>query len=120
MPYHPVFLDPRRRRGLVVIGGAGAGRKITGLLGADVTVVAQRAIEAILRLAEEGRVTLRARDSSPDDVLGIDLAVRILSPLAAAALVEPRRCEDHGGVNELLRSLVGETVTLERPGVGWG
>ena len=221
MSYYPVFLDLRGRRGLVVGGGVVASQKIAGLLrsGADVTVVAPRAIETILRLAEEGRVTLRARDYSPGDMLGIDLAVaatgdaqvdrrvcadarraralvnvvdspaqssfiapailergdlqvavstsgaspsfavfvrdrlaaeigpeyaaalsvlrgvrerlraearpmeerkRILGAIAAAGLVERLRSRDHGGVDELLRSLVGEAVTLERLGVDLG
>ena len=219
MSYYPVFLDLRGRRGLVVGGGAVASQKIARLLraGAHVTVVAPRAIEAIVRLAGEGRVTLRAHGYSPSDMVDIDLAVaatddpqvnrrvsadarkaralvnvvdspeqssfiapailergdlqvavstsgaspsfatfvrdclaeeigpeyaaalsvlrrvrerlraearpmeerkRILAALAAGGLVERLRCGDHGGVDELLRSLLGEAVTLERLGVG--
>lgn len=55
-PLYPVSLDVAGRRCLVVGGGRVAGRKISGLLacGADVTVVAPSAHEAVALLAEEG------------------------------------------------------------------
>jgi precorrin-2 dehydrogenase len=218
--YYPVFLDLRGRRALVVGGGPVADQKVARLLraGAEVTVVAPRAVESLVRLAEGGRLALFTRAYSPDDMRGIDLAIaatndagvnrgvsadarrsgvlvnvvdgpeqssfiapailergalqvavstsgaspsfaafvrdrlaaeigpeyeaalrvlrsvrerlraearpaaerkRVLASLAASGLVERVRAKDRPSVDRLLRSLVGEEVTLEGLGVGW-
>jgi uroporphyrin-III C-methyltransferase/precorrin-2 dehydrogenase/sirohydrochlorin ferrochelatase len=72
---YPITLDVRGQRCLVVGAGAVALRKIQGLLAeeAQVTVVAPAAIEAVLRLADEGAIALVHRAFVEHDVEGCRL-----------------------------------------------
>jgi siroheme synthase-like protein len=72
----PVNLLVRGRRCVVVGAGTVAARKIDALLaaGADVTVVAPRLGDDVLRWRDEGRVTVVERDFEPADLDGAWLA----------------------------------------------
>ncbi len=73
-PY-PVVLDLADRPVLVVGGGRVAERKVEGLLeaGARVRVVAPRATDAIVAMAEAGRLELEPRAAGPGDLQGAHL-----------------------------------------------
>lgn len=67
---YPIALLLEKRPCLVVGGGRVAERKVESLLaaGAQVTVVATRATEAITAWAEAGRIALHLRPYAPDDL----------------------------------------------------
>jgi siroheme synthase-like protein len=75
--YFPAFLDVRRRRCLVVGGGAIALRKVRGLLecGARVTVVSPALVPALARLATMGAIEYRARPFRRADARGAMLVI---------------------------------------------
>ena len=75
--YFPAFLDVRRRRCLVVGGGAIATRKVHGLLecGARVTVVSPALIPELARLATMGGIDHRARAFRRADARGAMLVI---------------------------------------------
>jgi siroheme synthase-like protein len=74
---YPVFLKLRGLPVLVVGAGEVGARKIAGLLaaGADVTVVAPEAIDAVAKAASKGRITWCERAFEPEDVDGKVLVV---------------------------------------------
>ncbi len=76
MKYYPVFLDVADRPCLVVGGGDVAARKLESLLeaGAKPTVVSPRAVDAIERLAAQGRIRLLRRSYQASDLDGMCLA----------------------------------------------
>lgn len=75
--YFPAFLDLRRRRCLVVGGGAIGERKARALLecGARVTVVSPTVTPGLAALAASGRLAHRARPFRRSDPRGSVLAV---------------------------------------------
>ena len=77
MSLFPIFLKLAGRRCLVVGAGSIAQSKIEGMLEAeaDVTVVATRASETVLRLAETGEIRLHLRAFEDADLEGQFLAV---------------------------------------------
>ena len=77
MNYYPVCLKIDGKHCLVVGGGGVAARKVKPLLacGAKVTVVTLAANDAILRLADEGVVTLFLRAYQPSDLEGMFLVI---------------------------------------------
>lgn len=70
MQYYPVSLDIKNRKCLVVGGGQVGTRKVETLLkcGAVVTVVSLEFTERLLRLEEEGKVTLFKRSYLASDL----------------------------------------------------
>ena len=77
MRHFPVFLDLNGRRCLVVGAGAVAARKVQQLLrsSADIVIVAPRAGDEILALAQQGRVRYEEREFLPEDVSGCALVI---------------------------------------------
>jgi precorrin-2 dehydrogenase/sirohydrochlorin ferrochelatase len=75
MAYLPIFLDVTGRRCIVVGGGPVAARKVQSLLdaGADVLVVSPSLIEALAKLAHEGRIRYQQREYSAGDLEGAAL-----------------------------------------------
>jgi siroheme synthase-like protein len=75
MSYFPIFVEMKRRRCLVIGGGAVAERKTAGLLeaGAVVTVVSPDVSETIARWSKEKLIQLTARRYQPGDLAGHEL-----------------------------------------------
>lgn len=76
MSYFPIFVEMKRRRCLVIGGGAVAERKIAGLLeaGAAVVVISPDVSEIIARWSKEKLINFVARRYQPGDLAGHDLA----------------------------------------------
>jgi siroheme synthase-like protein len=76
MSYFPIFLEMKRRRCLVIGGGAVAERKIAGLLeaGAQVTVISPNITETIARWSKEKSINLSARRYQPGDLAEYEIA----------------------------------------------
>ena len=76
MSHFPIFVEMRRRRCLVIGGGAVAERKITGLLdaGAVVVVISPDVTENIARWATEKSIDLTKRRYRAGDMAGYELA----------------------------------------------
>jgi precorrin-2 dehydrogenase len=76
MSYFPIFVEMKRRRCLVIGGGAVAERKIAGLLeaGAAVMVISPDVTEIIARWSKEKLINFVARRYQPDDLAGHELA----------------------------------------------
>jgi len=70
LPFLPIFLDLHGRHCVVVGGGAVAQRKIELLLraGATVTVIAPKIRQALVELADQGRLMLLRKSFSPEDL----------------------------------------------------
>jgi siroheme synthase-like protein len=77
MAYYPVMLEIEGKKCLVVGGGNIALRKIQGLLecGAQVTVIAPRINEKILKLREDGRISTFERNYMTGDLEGFFMTV---------------------------------------------
>jgi precorrin-2 dehydrogenase / sirohydrochlorin ferrochelatase len=75
--YFPVALDLRGRRCLVVGAGSVATRKIEALIDAEATVivVAPERSRPVQALAQAGRLQLRERDFSSEDLDGVFLVI---------------------------------------------
>ncbi|MBM4296194.1 MAG: bifunctional precorrin-2 dehydrogenase/sirohydrochlorin ferrochelatase [Deltaproteobacteria bacterium] len=75
MSYYPIFLEMKRRRCLVIGGGAVAERKIASLLeaGAEVAVISPEASENILRWSKEKSVEYIARHYRPGDLTEFEI-----------------------------------------------
>jgi len=73
---YPIILDMRKKRAVVIGGGAVAERKIIGLLDAqaDVVCVSPESSAEIKRLAREGRIRLEERPYRRGDLDGATLA----------------------------------------------
>lgn len=91
-PYFPVFVDLGGRRCVLVGGGEEAAAKLGPLLaaGAELTVIAERAVPAIVVAARTGRVRWLARGFCPGDLDGARLVVDASGEEATAGAV---RCE---------------------------
>lgn len=77
VPYHPMLLDLRGRRCLVVGGGPDAETSAVGLIGseADVTIIAEALSETLGSMAELGSFRWVRRPFQPGDLGGMFLAV---------------------------------------------
>jgi siroheme synthase-like protein len=75
MSYFPIFVEMKRRRCLVIGGGAVAERKIAGLLeaGASVTVISPDITETIARWSKSKLILLTARRYRPGDLAAYEL-----------------------------------------------
>jgi len=75
MSYFPIFVEMKRRRCLVIGGGAVAERKIAGLLeaGAILTVISPDMSETIARWSKEKLINFVARRYQPGDLAGHEL-----------------------------------------------
>ncbi|HME61065.1 MAG TPA: bifunctional precorrin-2 dehydrogenase/sirohydrochlorin ferrochelatase [Candidatus Binatia bacterium] len=75
MSYFPIFVEMKRRRCLVIGGGAVAERKIAGLLeaGASVTVISPDITETIARWSKSKLIRLIARRYRPGDPAAYEL-----------------------------------------------
>ena len=75
MSYFPIFVEMKRRRCLVIGGGAVAERKIAGLLeaGASVTVISPDITETIARWSKSKLIRLIARRYRPGDLAAYEL-----------------------------------------------
>ena len=76
MSYFPIYLDMRRRRCLVIGGGAVAERKIAALLetGAEVTVLAPDVTDVVAGLSKQNAIRFTARCYEDGDLDGFELA----------------------------------------------
>jgi siroheme synthase-like protein len=75
MTYFPIYLELKRRRCLVIGGGAVAERKIAGLLeaGAEITVISPAVSNAIRRWCDRQELTLTARKYHEGDLGGFQI-----------------------------------------------
>jgi siroheme synthase-like protein len=75
MTYFPIYLELKRRRCLVIGGGAVAERKIAGLLeaGAEITVISPAVSDAIRRWCDRRELTLTARKYHEGDLDGFQI-----------------------------------------------
>ena len=75
MSYFPIFVEMKRRRCLVIGGGAVAERKIAGLLeaGASVTVISPDITGTIARWSKSKLIRLIARRYRPGDLAAYEL-----------------------------------------------
>ena len=89
MSYFPIFVEMKRRRCLVIGGGAVAERKIAGLLeaGAAVTLISPDVSETIARWSKEKLIQLTARRYQPGDLAGHELVFVATSDRAVNAAV---------------------------------
>jgi precorrin-2 dehydrogenase/sirohydrochlorin ferrochelatase len=94
--YFPIYLDVRRRRCLVIGGGAVAERKIATLLeaGAEITVISPDRTGGIDGLSKRKAIHVEARPYQDGDLAGFELAfVATGDPQVNAAVYrEGRRC----------------------------
>jgi precorrin-2 dehydrogenase / sirohydrochlorin ferrochelatase len=94
---YPVFVNLKGKSVLVVGAGSVAIAKLSPLLssGADVVVVAPRAQQAVLRMAEHGEVQFVQRAFVSDDVKGRSLVVAASNnPVVNETVM--RSCREHG------------------------
>jgi siroheme synthase-like protein len=77
LPFFPIMLDVSGRKCVVVGAGKIAAGKIAGLLsyGAQIVVVAPRAVREIKARAQRGELTWHSREFSSKDVKGALLAI---------------------------------------------
>lgn len=77
LPQYPVFLDLRRRPGIVIGGGEVAERKVRALVaaGAKVRVIAIEATPGLKKMAKEGKIRLRLRGYRIGDLMGYPLVI---------------------------------------------
>lgn len=75
--YYPVYVNLRGKKCLVAGGGAVAAAKVQNLLeaGAEITVVAPEAKNAIVRWHEDGRIRWLSRAFQPEDLSSIFLVL---------------------------------------------
>jgi uroporphyrin-III C-methyltransferase / precorrin-2 dehydrogenase / sirohydrochlorin ferrochelatase len=87
--YYPVFLDLWGKRVVVVGGGEIAAGKLPLLLesGAEVTVIAERAVAGVEEAAERGEVARLRRPFQPGDLGGARLAIDASDDAATNRLV---------------------------------
>jgi precorrin-2 dehydrogenase / sirohydrochlorin ferrochelatase len=93
----PLLVDLRGRGALVVGAGPAAAAKTRSLLdaGACVTVVAPAAVDELVALADQGRITWCARPFAATDVDGAWIVVAATSDPAVNATVEAEAEERH-------------------------
>jgi len=89
MSYFPIFLEMKRRRCLVVGGGAVAERKIANLLevDADVTVISPEASGNVIEWSKTKSIEYRARRYEPGDLSGFEIAFVATDDHAVSAQV---------------------------------
>lgn len=83
--FYPVYLDARRRRCIVIGGGAVAEQKVLALLdaGAHVTVISPEVSPGLGELEAQGRIQVRRRPYAPGDLRGAFLAIAAAGDRAA-------------------------------------
>ncbi len=99
--YYPIMLDVRGRLAVVVGGDQVAAGKAAALVasGAHVTVLSPEFCEDMLRLAEDGQVTLRRKAYEPGDLAGAFVVIAATTDVRLAEAIWAETQENGQYVN---------------------